>query len=126
MKRYYEASSDELEVYSIYLKKKYDIPREVFFFGETAIRLNEIPEVMAYIKAWVLGQLTKKSFHHLWMFFEEEGECDYGWVLQETPMEFYSFESESDYEKILEEIKSVGMRSRKKNNNLKPLHNWPL
>ena len=108
------------------LRKKYDIPEGVHLFlaGVDAALLNHgVKALKPYIMAFVHGRLTEGSLDHLLFFFDELGECDYGWILVELPMGFYDAPSGKGMREIREEIRSIGTRSRAKAKNLPKLTN---
>ena len=108
------------------LRKKYDIPEGVHLFMacvDAALLDSDAKACKPYIVAFVHGKLTKETLYHLLFFFEEVGECDYGWILVERPIGFYDAPSDEDFEEIMTEIRSIGTRSRAKAKNLPKLTN---
>ena len=108
------------------LRKEYDIPDGVHLFNDCAdLALTPIDakKCKPYIMAFVHGKLTKETLDHLLFFFEEDGECDYGWILVERPIGFYDAPSDEDVDEIMAEIRSIGTRSRAKAKNLPKLTN---
>ena len=108
------------------LRKKYDIPEGVHLFMDgvdSALLGFDAKACKPYIMAFVSGKLTKETLDHLLFFFEEVGECDYGWILVERPIGFYDAPSDDDFEEIMADIRSIGTRSRAKGKNLPKLTN---
>ena len=108
------------------LRKKYDIPKGVHLFiaGVDAALLDyAVKACKLYIVAFVHGKLTKETLDHLFFFFDEVGECDYGWILVERPIGFYGAPSGEELKEIIAEIRSIGTRSRAKAKNLPKLTN---
>ena len=108
------------------LRKKYDIPEGVHLFmaGVDAALLDYgVRGCKHYIAAFVHGKLTKETLDHLFFFFDEVGECDYGWILIERPIGFYGAPSGEELKEIIAEIRSIGTRSRAKAKNLPKLTN---
>lgn len=108
------------------LRKKYDIPEGVHLFMDgvdSALLDSDAKSCKPYIVAFVNGKLTGETLYHLLFFFEEVGECDYGWILVERPIGFYDAPSDDDFEEIMTEIRSIGTRSRAKAKNLPKLTN---
>jgi hypothetical protein len=108
------------------LRKKYDIPEGVHLFMDgvdSALLDSEAKACKPYIVAFVHGKLTKETLDHLFFFFDEVGECDYGWILVERPIGFYDAVSDENFEEIMTEIRSIGTRSRAKTKNLSKLTN---
>jgi hypothetical protein len=108
------------------LRKKYDIPEGVHLFMDgvdSALLDSDAKACKPYIVAFVHGKLTKETLDHLLFFFEEDGECDYGWILVERPIGFYDAPSNEDVDEIMAEIRSIGTRSRAKAKNLPKLTN---
>jgi hypothetical protein len=108
------------------LRKKYDIPEGVHLFMacvDAALLDYGVKACKPYIVAFVHGKLTEGALDHLFFFFDERGECDYGWILVERPMGFYDAPSDEDMREIREEIRSIGTRSRAKAKNLPKLTN---
>ena len=103
------------------LGAKYDIPEGVHIFlpdFDAALIKKEVKQCMPHIAAFVKGKLDENSFSDLVFFFEECAECDYGWILIERPLGFYDQPSRDDMDEIIEEMKSIGTRSRLKNKKL--------
>ena len=108
------------------LRKKYDIPEGVHLFMDgvdSALLDSDAKACKPYIAAFVNGKLTGETLYHLLFFFEEVGECDYGWILVERPIGFYNASSNEDVDEIMAEIRSIGTRSRAKAKNLPKLTN---
>jgi len=108
------------------LRKKYDIPEGVHLFMagvDAALLHHGVKALKPYIVAFVHGKLTEGSLDVLLFFFDERGECDYGWILVERPIGFYDAPSDEDMREIREEIRSIGTRSRAKAKNLPKLTN---
>ena len=108
------------------LRKKYDIPEGVHLFMDgvdSALLDSDAKACKPYIVAFVNGKLTGETLYHLLFFFEEVGECDYGWILVERPIGFYDAPSDDDFEEIMADIRSIGTRSRAKAKNLPKLTN---
>lgn len=108
------------------LRKKYDIPEGVHLFidgVDSALLGSDAKACKPYIAAFVHGKLTEETAIHLLFFFEEVGECDYGWILVERPIGFYDAPSDMDLKEIITEIRSIGTRSRAKAKNLPKLTN---
>ena len=101
------------------IRAKYDIPEGVHLFS-LAGQLNryDVKTCKHHIASFVKGKLTEEGILDLIFFFEEIAECDYGWILVERPMGFYSKPSCEDMDDVLLEIKSIGTRSRLKNTKL--------
>jgi hypothetical protein len=109
------------------LRVKYNIPEGVHLFsgeGEFSENNGDVKCCRSYLNAFVRGRLTKEIMDHLYYYFEEHSECDYGWILIEKPMGFYDQPSEYDMNEIIDEIKFIGTRSPLKNNKLKPIFDF--
>ena len=111
------------------LRVKYNIPEGVHLFsgeGELSEDKGDVKCCRSYLNTFVRGKLTEDMMNHLHYYFEENAECDYGWILIEKPMGFYDQPSEYDMDKIIREIKFIGTRSPLKNNKLKPLIDFDI
>ena len=108
------------------LRKKYQIPEQVHLFHEgmsAALSEADVKICKPYITAFVKGKLTDDGMNNLIFFFEENAECDYGWIRLEWAIGFYNQSKTDDMEKIIAEIRSIGTRSRAKAKNLPKLTN---
>ena len=108
------------------LRNKYEIPKGVFLFDpfDGGLDIKYAKGCEKYINAFVRGKLSEDSLENLIFYFDEIDECDYGWVLIGQPIEFYNSASDVCIDEVLEEIKSIGTRSRSKNTNLPKLWSY--
>lgn len=122
-----EGESDREKEVALFTKKKaqirqkYDIPESVYLFAsgmENALTLANYREILPRIKDWVCGKMSEAGFCDMYFFFEEGPQCDWGWILIESPLYYYTpgEERDSDHcEKLYEEMKKIGTRNPKKN-----------
>lgn len=116
------AEGEDEKQFAAKLRTKYDIPEGVHLFsGEGELTKEKAKRCKPYLAAFVKGKLTEESMQDLVFFFEEDAECDYGWIMVERPMGFYEQPSEEDMDDVSREIVSIGTRSRSKNTKLLPL-----
>lgn len=99
------------------LRTKYEIPEGVHLFSE-GLTKAAAKDCKRHIAAFVRGELTEDGMSDLIFYFDELAECDYGWILIERPMGFYSQPTTFDPDKVRDEIVSIGTRSRSKNTKL--------
>ena len=101
------------------LRLKYDIPATVhLFYGEGELTKETAKLYKKHLAAFVRGRLTEDAFNELIFCFEEEAECDYGWIMVERPMGFYRAGgleiSADEVDEIVAEMRSIGTRSPNK------------
>lgn len=104
------------------IRIKYDIPDGVYLFHddmECALTLNNYREILPRIKDWVCGKMTEAGFCDMYFFFEEGPQCDWGWVLLESPFFYYNspggVPDSGHCERLVGELKKIGTRNTKKN-----------
>lgn len=105
------------------LRLKYDIPATVhLFYGEGELTKETAKLYKKHLAAFVRGRLTEDAFDELIFCFEEDAECDYGWIMVERPMGFYRAGglklSADEVDEIVAEMRSIGTRSPNKLRNL--------
>ena len=102
------------------LRKKYDIPKDVYLFGDEIGEYKTfLPLAKKHIAAFVKGELDDLTFSDLCFYFEECCECDYPWILIDKAAGFYgSGGSECFIDELLPELESIGCRSKIKNKRL--------
>lgn len=98
---------------------KYDIPDTVhLFYGDGELTKERAKLYKKHLAAFVKGRLTEYAFEELIFCFEEDAECDYGWIMVERPMGFYRAGglklSADEVDEIVAEMRSIGTRSPKK------------
>lgn len=109
----------EVENLKASLRFKYDIPKEVYLWGQEGKNTVFLLQAKKHITAFVKGELDDLTFSDLYFFFEECEECDYPWILIEKAAGFYgSGGSECLIDELLPELKSIGCRSKIKNKRL--------
>ena len=101
------------------LRGKYDIPETVHLFsGEGELTKETAKLYKKHLTGFVKGQLTGDAFDELIFCFEEDAECDYGWIMVERPMGFYGAGglhiAAAGIDEIVAEMRSIGTRSPKK------------
>lgn len=97
------------------IRLKYDIPDTVhLFYGEGELTKETAKLYKKHLAAFVRGRLTEDAFDELIFCFEEDAECDYGWIMVERPMGFYragGLEISADgIAEIVAEMRSIGTR----------------
>lgn len=108
---------DDENKFACKLRTKYDIPEGVYLFFEGLNKTNA-KTCKRHIAAFVKGKLTEHGMSDLILYFDECAECDYGWILVERPMGFYGQPSVENMHDVIQEIESIGTRSRSKNTRL--------
>lgn len=110
-----------------YVRAKYDLPKSVHIFigdMDAALSYSDVSDIMPYVSSFVKGKLSEKDWSNLQFYFEECAECDYGWILIESPLCFYDCKPDDgdkenhSIEAIIGEMKSIGTRSKAKNRKL--------
>lgn len=104
------------------LRIKYSIDEGVYLFAEDAgqaLTLANYREILPRIKDWVCGKMTEAGFTDMYFFFEEGPQCDWGWILLESPFFYYDRPGRVDggghCEALVGELKKIGTRNHKKN-----------
>lgn len=116
-----EEEWDKVKAVVAKLRIKYKIPEGVHLFFESvdpALTKGDVNTCKPHITAFVRGKLTEEAMEDLLFYFEEEAECDYGWILVERPMGFYHQPSTEKMGDVIRDIKAIGTRSRSKNTKL--------
>lgn len=111
---------DEDENIKASVRAKYEIPENVYLFFE-GLNKQTAKACLRQLSAFVKGTLDDDGIMDLIMYFDECAECDYGWIMIEQAMGFYQLKSEVKMDETIEEIKTIGTRSRTKNKRLSPL-----
>lgn len=112
-----------------HIREKYNIPEEVYLFGRDvsgALIDHRNGLLLKYIKEFIRGKLSKDQMGHLYFYLDEIEECDYGWILIDSPMSFYNRPGDGDIDKITEEIFSIGTRNKEKHKPLKELFSFRM
>jgi hypothetical protein len=112
----------KISMMQIKIRQQFDIPESVFLFiseCEGKLTTENFRLISPRIKDWLHGKMTDEGFADMYLFFEEDAQCDWGWILMEMP--FYYFqrgtlapEGFNDDENV-GELKKIGTRSRNKN-----------
>jgi hypothetical protein len=100
------------------LYDKFDIPASVYLFEDHGELLSRFRSIMPRVKDWLHGRMTREGFYDMYYFFEEDGECDWGWALMETPFHYYRagiVPENHSCDAIVKELESIGTRSANKN-----------
>lgn len=100
-----------------YLRIKYEIPEcvHIFLYGMGGALLpSDLAIFKRHLSAWVKGKLTEYQCKELHFRFEECEEADWGWIMLERPLPYYDLDTENNPIEVLEEMKSIGTRSKKK------------
>ena len=120
----FRESEDEMALAEkeIELREKYEIPQSVFLF-EQGMDVSAAGDCKKHISAFVRGKLTENEFLYLQYFFEDVAEADWGLILLEQPFYYYSQPPEEfSHERLMEELRATGTRSRAKRSNLPRLY----
>lgn len=125
-KLYDDGNESEYAALKEHLKEKYEIPIGVYLWGSPyeALCPEMIKEIKPHLSAFIKGALTDETFSDMYFWFEEFGECDYGWILLEQPMGHYDAGDGMDLpamEDIISEMRSIGTRNQKKARNLRKI-----